>query len=1189
MRLLSFFLLLFSLYSCREQNTLFRQIPASQSGISFNNQVTENDTINSLDMEFLYNGGGVAVGDFNRDSLPDLYFTASQLQNKLYLNKGKLKFEDITTRAGVEGNGRWSNAASVVDINNDGWQDIYVCATIHSNPDKRANLLYINQGPDGNGIPRFREMAKDYNLADTGMSVHAAFFDYDRDGDLDVYIVTTKLAQRNSTRFDGSTMENTEPLCDKLYRNEGSDSLGHPWFREVGKDAGIRDEGYGLGIAVSDINKDGWKDIYVTNDFYGSDLLYINNGDGTFSDKAKICFKHTSQNAMGNDIADINNDGLPDIIAVDMNPEDNYRKKKNMNGGNYFVYNSFMQNGLITQQVRNTLQLNNGLFAFDTTDQLLPSFSDISFYAGVAETDWSWNPSLADFDNDGWKDLIITNGYPRDVTDHDFAAFRANSAATTPKKELLGQIPQIKVANYAYRNKDGLRFEKVTTEWGLDQPSFSDGAVYVDLDRDGDLDYVINNINEEAFVYRNESQKMNGHHFLQLRFEGAALNPRGIGASATVYAGGLEQSFENSPYRGYLSTVDDGLHFGLGKQATVDSVIVTWPDGKVEVLRDIKADRTIYVQYKEAVEKTAPPAPGVAPLFANITAQSGITYRHQEFDFIDFNQQKLLPHKLSQYGPSIAAGDIDNNGFDDFIVGASADNLGSYFLQQPNGKFTEKELPAATGADARRPEMMGLLLFDADGDGDLDLYAASGSNEYAQNTKSYQDQFYLNTGGTLVHLASAIPKNFTSKSCVKAADFDGDGDLDLFIGGRVQPERYPEPVSSFIYRNDTKDGKVVFTDITSEVAPALNKVGLVCDAIWTDFDNDGWQDLIVVGEWMPVSFLKNNKGILQKQEMSGAIRGKTGWWNSITGGDFDNDGDMDYVVGNLGLNSFFRASEKEPVSIYAGDLDDDPSYDAIPTLYLPGEKDVRKEYPANVRDEVIKQMIIMRRRFPLYKDFAEADIHALLSEPLRQKAMVLKANYFESCYMQNNGNGNFELKPLPPQAQWAPLNGMVAEDVNGDGMLDLLLAGNDYGNEVVNGRYDAMNGLILLGDGKGNFKAAAMAQSGFFLPGDTKGLVKLMIGGRYCIAATQNRDRLELFTLGRKNKFIRPRNDESVAIVHLKNGATRKTEIPYGHSFLSQSSRFLVMDDSILSVTFINNRGQKRTVQQGETPAIAQR
>ena len=662
-----------SFVSCRE-STQFELVPSSTTGISFNNVVTESDSINPLDMEYLYNGGGVAIGDFNADDRPDIYFTSSQTPNKLYLNKGDFEFQDVTDEAGVGGMGRWCNGASVVDINNDGLDDIYVCASIKRDPNQRTNLLYINKGKNPKGIPVFKEMSREYNLADTSFSVHAAFFDYDRDGDLDVYIATTDLAQRDASRFEGQAVLDKKKRADKLYRNEGSDSLGHPFFTNVSKEAGIYDEGYALGLAVADVNNDGWKDIYVTNDFFSNDLLYINNKNGTFTDYARTCLKHTSQNAMGNDVADINNDGLEDIIAVDMNPEDNFRKKKNMSPGNYYVYQAMLRGDYVMQYVRNTLQLNNGNALYDSSKRPLPSFSDISFYAGVAETDWSWNPSLADFDNDGLKDLIITNGYPKDVTDHDFTAFRTEASKIATKEQILEQIPQIKIPNYAFRNTGTLQFENVTKRWGFDKPCFSAGAAYVDLDADGDLDYVISNINDEAFVYRNNLNTTGDKNYLAVRFEGTAQNRNGIGAIAKVFANGKMQTFDNTPYRGYLSSVNDDLHFGIGAAKKIDSLLVVWPDGKQSRFLNIEANRRITVKHSDA-RTVAPETVNTPPsLFRDITSESGVDFIHEEFDYIDFDRQKLLPRRFSQFGPPIAVGDVDGNGLEDFFVGASGNN-----------------------------------------------------------------------------------------------------------------------------------------------------------------------------------------------------------------------------------------------------------------------------------------------------------------------------------------------------------------------------------------------------------------------------------------------------------------------------------------------------------------------------------
>ncbi|MEJ7588233.1 MAG: VCBS repeat-containing protein [Ferruginibacter sp.] len=1067
------FCLVCGLAACNSRTTLFQKMDSSHTGITFNNIVTENDSINPIDLEFLYNGGGIAVGDFNNDGLPDLYFTASTTSNKLYLNKGGLAFEDITVKAGVTGEGRWCNAASVVDINNDGLADIYVCATIRKNPDLRKSLFYINQGVNKDGVPTFREMAKEYNLADTSFAVQAAFLDYDNDGDLDMYLVTTRLTQRDATQFvsNNNIGDTSKDDFDKLFRNDWNENLKHPLFTDVSAQAGIAHHGYGLGIGVADIDQDGWKDIYVTNDFYGSDHLYMNNRNGGFNEKLKHLVKHTSQNAMGNDIADINNDGLPDIIAVDMNPEDNFRKKKNMNGNNYYIYQNMIDGKYMLQYVRNTLQLNQGpvLNAGDSIGN--PVFSDIGFLAGVAETDWSWNPSIADFDNDGNRDIIITNGYPRDVTDHDFGAFRQRSNNIASKEFLIDQMPQIKVANYAFRNSGNLKFEKVTDQWGMGRVSFSNGAVYTDLDNDGDLDYVINNINEEAFVYKNNtnSKDEKTKNYLSVQFKGEAGNINGIGAVVSVYYGNNMQAYENSPYRGYLSTVDNKAFFGMDTVKIIDSVVIKWNNGKKQVMQRVATSQLVKVDIAHANLPAASNVfndPGTS-MFSDLTQAVGVNYISRDPDFIDFNEQRLLPHKLSAYGPALASGDIDGNGLDDIIVSGTGDFPANILLQQNDGKFITRAMPLLIGKDVRRPENLGTLLLDADNDGDLDLYMASGSNQFAAGTKNYQDRFFTNDGkGNFMLDEAALPQNHTSKSCVKAMDIDNDNDLDLFIGGRVLPGKYPSPVSSFIYRNDSKNGRVQFVDITNEIAPGLKNIGLTCDALWTDFDNDGWTDLIIAVEWMPIQFFKNQQGKLSNISAASGINNETGWWNSITAGDFDNDGDIDYLAGNLGKNSFYRASHDNPVTIYAKDFDKNGSLDIVTTVYLPGEKGVKLEFPAQTRDDQVEQIPALKKKFLTYKEFGKATIYEVFSKDELTNALKLQANNFDNSYIENLGNSKFKLHALPVMAQLAPLYGMTTDDFNQDGNLDVAVNGNDFGTEVSNGRYDALNGLVMLGDGK---------------------------------------------------------------------------------------------------------------------------
>ena len=1170
------------LFACNNSNTLFTKRPSSHTGISFNNKIVENDSVNPIDLEFLYNGGGIAVGDFNNDGLQDLYFTASQVSNKLYLNKGDFEFEDVTETAQVTADSSWCNGATVADVNNDGWLDIYVCATIKKNPEKRKNLLYINQGLNKDGIPVFKEMAKEYNLADTGYSVQAAFFDYDNDGDLDMYLEQTKLAQRNSVNFSTNYNDTSNADVDKLFRNDWNADLKHPVFTDVSKEAGIKETGYGLGLSIADINNDGWKDIYVTNDFYGNDLLYINNHNGTFTNKAYTYFKHTSRNAMGNDIADVNGDGLADVIAVDMDPEGNYRKKKNMDGNNYFIYQRMMNEGLIIQYVRNTLQLNMGPRVLGNDSIGDPIFSDVSFLTGTAETDWSWAPTIADFDNDGNRDILITNGYPRDVTDHDFVAFRNRSVNIASKEQLMDQMPQIKISNYAFQNKGNLRFDNVTKQWGLSDPSFSNGAVYVDLDNDGDLDYVVNNINDEASVYENNTnttKKVNAN-FLKIKFNGDEQNKNGLGAIATIYYDhGKKQVWENEPVRGYLSCIENSVLFGLNKTPVIDSVIIQWQNNRVQKLTNVKANQVLNVYEKNAVQQpqTKQNILDSTRLFKDVTTDLNIRYHHFESDYIDFNDQRLLPHKLSEYGPGIAAGDIDGNGLDDLCIGGTGDLPVKFLLQQPDGKFSEKVLPLEGGHGARRPECEGIILFDADNDGDLDLYLTSGSNEFVPNTENYQDRFYENDGKANFTLRKEVlPQNYTSKSCVKAVDFDNDGDLDLFIGGRVIPDRYPQAVSSFVYRNDSKKGEIKFTDVTASVAPQLQNIGLTCDATWTDFDNDGWKDLIITGEWMPITFFKNDHGNLKNITATTGIENYKGWWNSIAAGDFDNDGDIDYVAGNLGTNTFYKATEQYPVKIYAGDFAHNNNYVAVPSLYLPDEQGVKKEFPAQTRDDIVDQLPALKKKFLTYKDFANAEMNQLLEPKDTQTAYKLQANYMQSAYIENLGNGKFKLHALPVLAQLAPIYGIVVDDFNNDGDLDIAAVGNDYGTEVSIGRYDALNGLVMLGDGKGNFICKTILQSGLFVPGNARALVKLAGKNDYLLAASQNKDVLKVFKKRNNDTLVKLLPNDEYAIIYLKNGTKRRVENYCGTSFVSQSSMVIPVNDNVTQINIVNNQGEKR-------------
>ena len=1184
----SFFVLAFIfICSCKRERPLFEQVSSVKSNIHFNNKFVENDTLNPIDITNIYNGGGVGIGDFNNDGLQDLYFSGSTVPNKLYLNKGGFKFEDVTDKANVAGNGKWCRGVSVVDINNDGWMDLYLSATLSSNAQKRENLLYVNQGNNKEGVPHFKELAREYGLNDTTHSTMAAFFDYDNDGDLDVYIVVNEIIKGNNPAvFRPVIKDGSFPSTGRLYRNDWNSQLKHPFYTNVSKEAGITIEGYGHGVNITDINKDGWKDIYVTNDFNSNDILYINNGNGTFTNKADNYFKHTSANGMGQDIVDINNDGLSDVIEVDMSPEDNYRKKMMLGANSYQTYQNSDHFGYQYQYVRNTLQVNQGPRVKEKDSIGDPIFSDVGFFSGISETDWSWTPLVADFDNDGYRDIIVTNGYPKDLTDHDFIAFRQQSSAIASKEYTLSQIPEVKLHNYAFHNNGDITFSNVSNTWGLSAPSFSNGGAYADLDNDGDLDMVINNINDEAMVYENTSlrEKEGANNFLSVKLAGDALNRNGIGTWIHLYYQGKQQAYEQSPYRGYLSSVQLDPHFGLGNVTTIDSMVVTWPNGNKQVLSKVQPNKTITVDIKNAMKADSYHNAVFATntLFTDISSQLNIPYKDSSKDFIDFNIQKLLPHKFTEYGPALAVGDVNGDGLEDMIVGGAAGISPTMLLQQANGSFTKQVIFPSANNLSKQWKDVGIALFDADGDGDLDLFTASGGYEKAPNSDVYQDKLYVNDGkGSFTISPDALPQNYASKSCVRAADYDNDGDLDLFIAGRVEPWNYPKPVSSFIYRNDSQKGKAKFTDVTNTVAKTLQNVGLVADAVWTDFNNDGWQDLVITGEWMPVLFYANNKGTFQDITASSNLGNKKGWWTSIVPGDFDNDGDIDFVVGNLGLNSFFKASEKYPVSIYAKDFDNNGNFDAIPTIYLPTSQadTTRKEYPAHVRDDMTKQLISFRSKFQNYKGYATATFDKMFTPEEMKGVLKLQANYFNNSYIRNDGNGKFTISSLPLETQYSCMNGMLSEDFDGDGNLDLLATGNDYGTEVSVGRYDACNGLYLKGDGKGGFRTLKILESGWFVPGNAKALVKLRKNdGKCLVVASQNRGNLKSFELKKAFGYVNVNPTETSAIVTYKDGRKQKREIGYGASMLSQSGRFINTESNMKMVEIKDYKGNVRTV-----------
>ncbi|HLM19542.1 MAG TPA: VCBS repeat-containing protein, partial [Acidimicrobiia bacterium] len=875
------FLLALLCAACDSRSSaLFELRAPSASGIRFANTITEDDSVyNVLDFDYLYNGSGVGVADFDGDGRADLYFGGNMVSSRLYLNRGELEFDDVTRAAGVETT-KWITGVTVVDINDDGRPDLYLSV---AGPDSanRGNLLFVNQGPGSDGVPRFVERASAYGIADVGYNTHAAFFDYDRDGDLDLYVLKNALEAYNRNITRPRKMNGEAASTDRLYRNEGNGT-----FTDVSRAAGILQEGYGLGVAISDIDRDGWPDVYVANDFLTNDLVWINNRDGTFTNQAARYLKHQSFNAMGVDVADYNNDALVDIVVVDMLPPDNFRRKLMYPGGNYDRFHQGLELGYEPEYVRNTLQLNNGPSPSGT-----PTFSEIGQLAGVDATDWSWAPLLADLDNDGRKDLFVSNGYRQDVTNLDYVAYLQTASQFGAERdrrarllEGLRNLPEVKVPNYVFRNEGDLTFRDHTREWGLDGvESYANGAVYADLDGDGDLDLVVNNIDSPASVFVNRSERLPDRNWLRVALTGPAGNRAGLGAQVTIHAGGVRQFVEQNPIRGYLSSVDPVLHFGLGAAKVVDSAEVRWPDGACQRIGRVEANRLLKLERRDASPCPAPAPTPDTRLFQPPSNGAALPYLHVARELPDFKVTPLLPHKLSEGGPGIAIGDVNGDGRDDAYVGADRGQPKAIWLQTATGRFERREIP---GAEQRQD--MGALLFDADGDGDLDLVVSSGGGFIANDSVTYLAQLYVNDGrGNFTPVDGALAGASTSASSVVAADYDADGDLDLFIGGRVIPGKYPLPPRSYLLRNDTPVGGAPrFTDVTKTVAPALANVGLVSGALFTDFDQDGRVDLLVAGEWMPLTFFRNVGGRFADVTASTGLGVTQGWWNSLVAGDF---------------------------------------------------------------------------------------------------------------------------------------------------------------------------------------------------------------------------------------------------------------------------------------------------------------
>jgi len=1108
---LLFFPLLLGVIGCSSEknksNPLFKEIKANESGINFENKLSFDAKFNIYTYRNYYNGGGVGLGDVNNDGLIDIYMTANMLPNKLFLNKGNFKFEDITATSKVAGTKAWSTGVSLADVNGDGLLDIYVCNSGDIKGDNKQNELFINQGNNAKGIPEFKEEAEKYGLADKGFSTHAAFFDYDKDGELDMYLLNNSYQAIGSFNLRKNERPNRDPVGgDKLFRNDDNH------FTDVSEEAGIYGSiiGFGLGVTVGDIDKDGWLDIYVSNDFFERDYLYHNNGDGTFTEELENCMRSVSAASMGADMADINNDAFPDIFVTDMLPREEGRLKTVTTFDNWDRYQLNIQNGYWHQFTRNMLQLNNG----DNT------FSEIGRLTDVAATDWSWGALIFDFQNDGRKDIFVANGIYQDLTDQDFLKFvteentvqQIMSNKGEAYKKLVELIPSNPIPNHAFVNRGGLSFQDEAQKLGLGNPGFSNGSAYGDLDNDGDLDLVVNNVNMPFSLFQNQSRQLNSeNNYLKFELKGIKANTNAIGTKITAYVNGEKIYLEHIPIRGFQSTVDPRPNIGLGKSTVVDSIIVEWPDNKTTILRNVKVNQTIRLNQENALKEGNGNISNESQqkLFTEIVTSPPFSFQHLENPFVDFDRERLVFHMLSSEGPCICKGDLNGDNREDFYIGGSSGKPGSLFFQQPNGQFlsVQKQLFDAD----KDSEDTDCTIFDANGDGKNDLYVASGSNEVSNSSSSLADRLYFNSsGGKLVKSDQILPANqFESTSTVKPADYDLDGDIDLFVGIRSIPFFYGLPASGFMLQND---GRGNFTDVTSKSLPALKNIGMITDAAWFDFDNDKDEDLILVGEYMAIRIFQNNAGKFTEISKNAGFENTNGWWNSIEIADLNADGYKDIVLGNHGLNSRFRASQNKPIDLYINDFDQNGTIEQILCQYN-GEK----SYPLILRHDLVLQMPILKKKYLKYNSYKNQQITDIFEKPMLESALKLKANTLETVVYLNTGKGTFIKKTLPVEAQFSPVYAISINDFDGDSHQDILLGGNLYQAKPEVGRYDASYGLFLKGNGFGDFKPVLAKDSGLKLKGQTRGFSLLTVKNESILIVANNNEQAHTFTI-RKGK-----------------------------------------------------------------------
>lgn len=1086
-----------------DKKPIFELVDAKTTGIVFENSLTYNEEFNVYLYKGFYNGSGVGLGDLNDDGLLDIFFSGNQVDNKCYLNKGDFKFEDVTAITGLASPNVWSTGVSIIDVNGDGKLDVYVCKAGKPDGKNRHNELFINQGNNAEGIPTFEESAEQYGINDLGLSVHATFFDMDKDGDLDMYLLNNSIYPNEIVLDSGHELRQSRDKeeSNKLYRNDGS------IFTDVSEESGIYGSviGYGLGVSIGDVNRDTWPDIYVANDFFERDYLYINNGDGTFTEELEAMVPEISQGAMGVDISDMNRDGYPDIFVTEMLPKGDARKKTKVVFDSWDTYKLKEGKGYHRQFPRNSFQVNQGKFS----DSNKTFFSEVSRLSGVDATDWSWGVLLADFDNSGQKEIFVTNGIFKDLTDGDYINFYSNSEEIkqsfrekgTVITELIDLMPSVPLSNHMYTGGQDLSYRETGSEWGIGDPGFSTGSAYGDLDNDGDLDLVVSNINGPPFLYRNSSSD-NNHHFLNVSLTANGLNTHAIGSQVTLWADGQQYFQELYPIRGSMSTVDNRLHFGLGNKDHIDSLSIVWPNGAMEMAYDFKVNEFLHFKQPKGTSQTKLPEtnPNTNRRFIDVTKEFHIPFRHRENSFVDFNNDKLLYHMISNEGPKLAVSDVNNDGYEDFYVGGAKGYPGVLYFGDSLEKFTASQ--QVVFEQGKESEDTDAVFVDLDNDGDKDLLIASGGYEFSSASFALADRLYLNDGKGNFTKSNSFPSKLGSTSCLAVSDYDNDGDMDIFVGGRVVPLAYGIPANSYLLQND---GTGDFVDITADRAPGFLELGLVTDASWYDYDQDGDDDLFICGEWMPIRGFRNDGGKFVEVTEDLGLKNTNGFWNTLAVADLDNDGDMDMVAGNLGLNTQFRTSLEKPVSLLINDFDKNGKIDHIITVF-----DGDRAFPIATKSEITAQLPYLLKKYLHYDDYKEKTVTDIFTKDQLDGSLTL--NVFETASVALfNENSRFKVKRLPTQAQLAPIYGILIQEIDENGTMEILSGGNQYRAKPQVGIYASSYGNLIEVGKDGNMNILENRDSGFFVQGEIRDIKPIQIAGEKYILVARNDDSLKIF------------------------------------------------------------------------------